>query len=160
MPVMTISAANVAPDFSQRRKIHADELRELQEPAVIFEHEGLDSDGVRFFVYTVAGWLNGQNIATMQGGCTVGGECIIINAERREDADDMACMGLQDTIDALNREDEMIVEAMVARERLNTVGTLDRMDLATKPEKNPEFIEDMAKARTLVGDDIVLTTGG
>lgn len=157
---MTIAASNMFPDLSQRRKIHANELRELQEPAVIFEHAGVDSDGARFFVYTVAGWLNGENIATFQGGATVGGDCIIINAEKREDADAMACLGLMDTIDHLNSEDAMMIDAMVARDRLNSVGALDRMDLATKSEKNPDFIEDMTKARTLVGDDIVLTTGG
>lgn len=156
-----IAAANVAPDFSFRRRLVADDLRRLQEPAVIFEHEGIDSDGARFFVYTVAGWLDGVNVATIQGGCTVGGEVILINADDRTSADDMACLGLADTIGALDREQELHDEAIDALARLTTIGVLDRMALATaKPgDKSDAFVEDADKLRLLAGDDIVLAAG-
>jgi len=156
---MTISAANVAPDFAHRRRIHANDLRDLQEPAVIFEHHGIDSDGAHYFIYTVAGWLGGENIATIQGGATVGGDVIVIHADRREDADQMAGMGLEDTINALMTEDERLVEAMVALDRLNSIGALDRMDIALSKEKNADFVEDVDKVRVLTGDDIILTSG-
>lgn len=156
---MTLSAANIAPDFATRRSITAEELRHLQEPAVIFEHHGVDSDGAEFYVYTVAGWINGQNIATLQGGATIGGDVIVIHADSREMADAIAGLGLQDTIDELNREDERLIDAIAARERLASVGALDRLELAIRNDKSERFEEDSAKARVLGGDDIILTSG-
>lgn len=134
----------------------------MQEPAVIFESASLDSDGSPFFTYTVAGWLDGENVATIQGGATVGGEVIVIAADDRETADLIAGMGLQDTIDALNREQERHIDALAAQARLESVNPIRRMDLATAPdsEKNPEFIADQLAIRTLRGDDIVLAAGG
>jgi hypothetical protein len=157
-----IAAANVAPSFAFRRDIHADDLKRLQDPAVIFEHEGKDEDGALFFVYTIAGWLDGENIATELGGATVGGDVIVIPADNRLMADDIACMGLQTTIDALHGESEALVEAAVALERLRSVGPVERIDQAIKPDsdKSGAFVEDTAKARRLVGDDIVLAAGG
>ena|GEM_PF-4721023 len=157
-----IEAANVVPNFATRRSIKADELKDLQEPAVIFEGVRLDDDGVPVFMYTVAGWLHGQNVATMQGGCTVGGDVILIHARNREEADLIAGLGLQDTIDALNREDEHIADALAAQARIASLRHIERLNLATKPdaEKNPEFVEDASKLRQLAGDDIVLTVGG
>lgn len=156
---MSISAANVAPNFLLRRKIHAQDLRRLVDPAVIFEHHGIDDDGEHFYVYTVAGWLDGFNIATQQGGATIGGDVIVVNADSRENADLMAGLGLEDTINALNNEDAMILEAMVAKARLDTVGALDRMDLATRDDKPDAFIEDMDKIALLRSDDIILAQG-
>lgn len=159
---MSIAAANVAPSFGFRRSIHADDLKRLQDPAVIFEHEGTDSDGARFYLYTVAGWLDGQNIATHEGGATVGGDVIVIHADDRASADAMAGLGLQDTIDGLMRESDAIVDAAVALERLRSVGPIERINQATKPDsdKSDAFVEDATKARRLVGDDIVLAAGG
>jgi aspartate 1-decarboxylase len=78
---MSIAAENIAPAFHTRRSINAADLKRLQDPAVIFEGERADSDGERFYTYTVAGWLDGQNIASMQGGATVGGDVIVIHAQ-------------------------------------------------------------------------------
>lgn len=158
---MSIAAANIAPDFTHRRRLVAEDLRHLQEPAVIFEHDGIDDDGERYFVYTVAGWLDGKNVASIQGGATVGGEVILINATNRADADAMACLGLNDTIDALHGEEALYQEAHAAQARLATVGIVDRLTLATaKPsDKSDAFVEDAAKIRILAGDDIILTTG-
>jgi hypothetical protein len=158
---MSIAAANVAPDFSFRRKLVAEDLRRLQEPAVIFEHDGVDDEGERFFVYTVAGWLDGVNVATRDGGCTVGGEVILIAATSREDADAIACIGLHDTIVALDSEEKLYQEAHAAQARLATIGVIDRMTLAqAKPsDKSTAFVEDADKLRILAGDDIVLTAG-
>jgi hypothetical protein len=157
---MSIAADNLAPAFHLRRSIHAQDLRRLQEPAVIFEGERMDSDGARFYMYTVAGWLDGENVATMQGGATVGGDVILIAADTRDSADLMAGMGLQDTIDALNREEEATLDALAAKARLESVNPIRRMDLATASEKNPEFVADSLAIRKLRGDDIVLAAGG
>ncbi len=78
-----------------------EELARLDEPACIYEHFHVDSDGVHAYVYTVAGWLNGRNVASALGGCTVGGDVIVVHAKSRAEADAMACEGLQTTIDAI-----------------------------------------------------------
>lgn len=159
---MSIAAANVAPDFLSRRSISAADLRRLQEPAVIHEGKFHDSDGAPFHVYTVAGWLDGENVFTLQGGATVGGEAIVIPVEDRETADEIAGMGLRDTIDALNAEEVVRIDALAAKARLESVNPLRRMDLATAPdsEKNPEFVADSEAIRKLRGDDILLAAGG
>jgi hypothetical protein len=157
---MSIAADTVAPAFHLRRSIAAADLKRLQEPAVIFEGERSDSDGEHFFTYTVAGWLDGQNIATIQGGATVGGDVIVIHAPDRDNADLMAGMGLQDTIDSLNREEEAHIDALAAKARLESVNPIRRLDLATATEKNPEFVSDSEAIRKLRGDDIVLAAGG
>lgn len=156
---MQIQSANVAPDFSQRRQIHAQDLLRLQEPAVIFEHHGIDSDDAHYFVYTVAGWLDGENIATIQGGATIGGDVIVIHADKREDADLMAGLGLQDTINAIQHEDEAMLDALAAKARLDSVGAIDRMDMATRKDKSDAYVEDINKIRPLIGDDIILAGG-
>jgi hypothetical protein len=158
---MSIAAANVAPSFIFRRSIDADDLKRLQEPAVIFEHHGIDDDGASFFVYTVAGWIDGENIATQQGGATVGGDVIVIHADDRPSADLMAGLGLEDTINALHRETDQMVDAAVALERLRQVGPIERINQAIKPagDMSDAFVHDTAKARRLVGDDIVLAAG-
>jgi len=157
-----IAAANVLPNFATRRHILASDLKDLQEPAVIFEGTHTDEDGATVYVYTVAGWLHGQNIATMQGGALVGGDVILISARSRQDADMIAGLGLQDTIEALSNEDSHMLDALAAQARIASLRPIERLNLATKPdaEKNPEFMEDVAKLRQLAGDDIVLTVGG
>ncbi len=158
MPVV-IAASNVLPEFGHRRKLTPEELRRLQEPAVIFEGEHIDDDGFRVFIYTVAGWLDGVNVATHEGGCTVGGDVILIEADSREMADDIAGRGLADTLSALDGEEQREADALEALARLETVNALRRHDLSTQAEKSPEFEADMAEIRPLVGDDIILTTG-
>lgn len=155
---MSIAAANVAPDFTFRRRITADDLKRLVEPAVIFEYSGIDSDGVPFFVYTVAGWLDGENIASIQGGATVGGDVIVITADTREQADMLAGMGLEDSINAVFGEEEATLDALAAQARLESINPLERLDLSMKAREYPKFVEDSNKLRTLVGDDIVLAT--
>lgn len=158
---MSIAASNVAPDFAQRRRIVAEDLRRLADPVVIFEHAGVDSDAQKFFVYTVAGWLDGANIATMQGGATVAGEVIVIHADDRATADDMAAAGLGDTINALDSEEKLYQEAHAAHARLASIGAVERINQATKPaaDMSDAFVEDAAKIRPLIGDDVILTTG-
>ena len=113
---MSIAAANVAPDFLRRRSISAQDLRRLQEPAVIHEGKFHDADGAPFHVYTIAGWLDGENIFDpLQGGATVGGEAIVIPVDEREMADAIAGQGLADTIDSLNGEEQATVAGEVDR---------------------------------------------
>lgn len=156
---MNIAAANVAPDFSHRQRLVADDLMRLAEPCVLFEHKGVDSDGFDFYLYTVAGYLDGQRLLD---GCTVGGEVIVIHAHDREEADFIASRGLEDTINALHAEAAAYIDAHAALARLSTVGAKDRIELATKPDadKSDAFVRDQALIRPLIGDDIVLTTGG
>jgi hypothetical protein len=157
-----IEAANVRVDLAGRRSITSDELKRLQEPACIFEYSATDEDGAPHYVYTVAGWLEGRNIATAQGGCLVGGEAMVIHATSREHADFLACDGLGTTINALHSEDERYLDAQAALARLSTVSAVERMNLATKPDadKSDAFVNDADAIRPLIGDDIILTTGG
>jgi hypothetical protein len=94
----------LAPDFASRRALSMDELVQLDEPAVLFEHFHVDTDGAHAYVYTVAGWLKGRNVVEDnggQGGCTVGGDVIVVHAKDRAEADEIACGGLLETINAL-----------------------------------------------------------
>jgi hypothetical protein len=97
-------ASQITPDFGSRRALSLNELAQLDDPAVIFEHFHVDTDGAHAYVYTVAGWIDGQNVARVDGlsaeGCTVGGDVIVIHADDRQQADQIATQGLQDTIDA------------------------------------------------------------
>ena len=155
---MTIAAANTAPNFAFRRNLVADDLRRLQEPCVIFEHLGTDSDGQDFYLYTVGGWLDGTRLAD---GCTVGGEVMVIHADNKADADAMASMGLHDTILALDGEEAQYQEASAALARLSTVGAVERIDLANRQggDKSDAFEADTAAIRPLIGDDVILTVG-
>lgn len=152
-----IAAANVAPNFLHRRNLVAEDLRRLQEPCVLYEYDALDDDGVRHYVYTVGGYLDGQRLAD---GCTVGGEVMLIHADSREEADAIAVMGLSDSINALDSEEELYQEANAALARLSSISPLERMDQALKPDsdKSDQFAEDVAKVRPLIGDDVILQT--
>jgi len=153
-----LTAAEVAPSFHMRQRIVAADLPRLDEPCVIFEHHGHDSDGKPFFIYTVGGYLDGHPLPE---GCTVGGDVIVINADTREEADAMAAMGLLDSIVAMEGEDDRIADAAAALGRLDSVGALGRMEAATKPaaDVSDAFVRDAAAIRPLIGDDIVLSSG-
>lgn len=156
MPPM-IAAANVAPNFLLYPKITADDLKRLSEPVVFPEYHGFDADGESFYAFTVGGWLDGRQIAR----ATVGGDVIILHADSQTAANYMAVLGLEATIEELLDEDRKHLDALAAQARLKTVGALERLDLAIKPdaEKSPAFERDMAKVRTLVGDDLILSQG-
>jgi len=157
-----IEAANVHPNYLLRQKLVAEDLRKLQEPCVIFEHEWTDTDGERCFAYTVGGWLNGRPVGGIEGGATVGGEVIVIHATNRQEADYIASLGLQDTIRSLDGEEAAYIEANAALARLGSVGAVRRLELSTaKPaDMSDEFVKDQAQITKLRGDDIVLTVGG
>ena len=100
------AAANMAPDWSSRRSLSMEELAQLDEPAVIYEHFHVDSDGAWVYVYTIGGFLNGRAIAiddrgAYLGGATVAGDVILVHAKDREEADAMASAGLEDTIEMI-----------------------------------------------------------
>jgi len=156
---MSIAAANVAPNFLLRPSITAEELKRLQDPVALFEYDGRDSDGAPYFVYTVAGWLDGMNIATFQGGATVGGQVIIINADTREQADFLAADGLGATLNALDKDEQNTRDAHKALERLSSVGEQERLNQAIRPDKNESFVDDAESIQKLRGDDVILTAG-
>jgi len=153
---MTLAAANTAPTFHHRQQLVTDDLMRLQQPCVIFEHHGTDSDGVDFYVYTVGGWLDG---VPLQDGCTVKGEVILIHASSRDEADMIASLGLEDTINALHGEAKAYIDAHAALARLQSVSPVERLDLATKKasDKSDAFEADSAAIRPLIGDDLILT---
>lgn len=153
---MQIESNNVLPAFHHRHSLVADDLKRLDDPVVLFECEHIDSDGATAYIYTVSGVLDGKRL---QDGCTVRGEVILIHAANREEADAIACMGLMDTITALEGEEERYQDAQAALARLSTIGATDRIDLAVKPERNEAFESDMAAVRALAGDDVILAAG-
>lgn len=157
-----IQAADTAPNFLLRQKIAAEDLRRLQDPCVIFEHEWADSDGAMCYAYTVGGWLDGKPLGDMRGGVTVGGDVIIVHADSRAEADFIASDGLQSSIAALDGEEAAYIEAHAALARLASVGPVQRIDLATASpaETSDQFVADANAVRKLRGDDIVLTVGG
>ena len=161
MPGM-LQAHTTRPSFGGRQSIAADDLRQISDPCVIFEADWLDDNGERVYAYTVGGWLNGQPLGGLGGGVTVGGEVMLVHGRTRGDADALASMGLQDTIDALNAEQGAYIDAQAALARLATVGAIDRMDMATAnpADTSEQFVHDTQAIRRLRGDDIVLTTGG
>jgi hypothetical protein len=97
-------------DLTGCPEINLDDLMRLEDPAVIFEGELVDTDGVRTYAYTIGGWLDGRPIGRpdharrMVRGCLVGGECILVQAKSRQEADTMAADGLAFTIGELRRE--------------------------------------------------------
>lgn len=155
---MTIAAANVSPTFLHRQRLVAEDLRNLEDPCVIFEHKGIDSDGEVHYLYTIGGRLNGRPLPE---GCTVAGEVILIHASSRDEADAIAVLGLHDTILALDAEEGMYQDANAALARLRSVGAVERIDQATKPDsdKSDAFVDDVNKVRPLIGDDVILAAG-
>lgn len=161
MPVMQ-AAADLLPNFLDRPRIVANDLRRVQDPCVVLEHEWLDTDGERCFAFTVGGWLDGRPLGDMRGGCTVGGEVAVVHADSAAEAKVLAAIGLQDTIDALGREEDAYIQAHAALARLQSVGPVRRTELATAPaaDKSDAFEADAKLIRPLRGDDILLTSRG
>ena len=157
-----IEAANMIPSFIGRQSITAEQLRHVSEPCVVFEADWLDDDGARCYAYTLGGWMDGRPLGGMLGGVTVGGEVMIVHADNRQNADALASLGLQDTINALHDEEASYVEAHAALARLAEVGPLRRIELATAApaDLSDEFVNDSQAIRKLRGDDVVLGTGG
>lgn len=77
---------------------------------VICEAERKDADGAKFYIYTVAGRLDGQpcvavdHINKCVHGCLVEGDAIIVHGKTRAEADWIALNGVRDTIDMLKFE--------------------------------------------------------
>lgn len=159
---MSIQAADCHPAYHLRRRITAADLPRLDSPCVVFEHQWLDSDGVRCWAYTVGGLIDGQPVGDHQGGATVGGEVIVVHADSRAEADAIAVMGLQDSIEAAAGEAAAYIEAEAAKARLASVGPVRRMELAAAApaDRSDEFAKDAQAVERLRGDDIVLTVGG
>ncbi len=152
-----------APNFLLWPRIQADDLRRVQDPCVILEHEWTDSDGERCYAFTVGGWLDGRPLGNGAGsGVTLGGDVAIVHADTRDEAKAIASFGLLDTIAALTGEEKAYQEAQAALARLQSVSAQRRIDLAAAPaaDKSDEFEADAEAIRKLRGDDIVLTVGG
>src|SRR6266852_5127516 len=81
----------------------------MDDPCVIFEGQFFDSDKEPYYLYTVAGRLDGVEVAPNDGfsilGCTIAGDAIIISGTHsRNEADEMAVHGLDTTISAYRDE--------------------------------------------------------
>lgn len=91
-------------NFGARRSISMGDAVRIEDPCVLYEGEKTDAEGQRVFIYTVGGWLDGRNITTQAGGCTIGGDVIVISAKDRREADVLASEGFGDTIDMIRAE--------------------------------------------------------
>jgi hypothetical protein len=95
------------PDFGSRRSISLEELARMDEPTPIFEHFHVDTDGAHAYVFTVAGKLDGREVAQVDHGlrqvygCTIGGDVIVIHAPDKEAAGEIAANGLQETVELI-----------------------------------------------------------
>lgn len=95
---LTQGGASQPYDFSGHPSLTLQQLAQVDEPCVIFEGTKRDSDGVLAYLYTVGGFLDGQ---ALWPGHTVGGDIILVHANSREQADELAGSGLEDTISNL-----------------------------------------------------------
>lgn len=86
-----------------RESIDLADLLRVEDLCAVFEGSRLDSDGVRYWCYTVGGRLDGRVIGGREGGCLVGGEAIIVHAADRREADAVAGDGLAVTVDMERR---------------------------------------------------------
>ena len=154
---MSIAAANVLPIFDHLPSSSLEDLIELQEPGCILEYEGHDDDGVAFFVFSIGGFLGGEMIHPSM----LGGQVIIITADDRYQATEIAVAGLETTINAELDKKSQEKSSLDALARLSSIGKLDRLEQAQKPdaEKSTDFVADVDAIRPLIGDDIVLTSG-
>lgn len=104
----------LGPDwnFECHPDLSLDDLISLTDVAVVCEAERKDADGERFFVYTVAGRLNGQPCVAMDHmrkvvhGCLVEGDAIVVHGKTKAEADWIAMNGLLDTIAMLAAKKE------------------------------------------------------
>lgn len=105
-------------NFECHPEVSLMDLINLSDVGVICEAERKDSDGERFFVYTVAGKLNGQTVAAVDHinkvvhGALIEGDAIIVHGRDRKEADWVALNGLVDTI-------------LMFRQQYEEQGTLD-----------------------------------
>jgi hypothetical protein len=83
-----------------REPISLDDLADLEDPVVLFEHQAKNSDGVMHYVYTLGGRIKGKEVA----GVTVGGDCVVVHGRNRMEADRLAVEGLEETITMLRAE--------------------------------------------------------
>lgn len=148
------ATADHVPDLSQRRELSLEELAQIDEPAVIFEYSQLRDDAPTQWVYTVAGWLHGRNVATEMGGCTVGGDAIAVFAETRDQADELACSGLDTTISAIKDQARVEAQGAMAAARLSAVGGMERLNQALRGD-NHAFKQDLALLRAAGFGDAV-----
>lgn len=97
------------PNLDTRRELTLDELVRMEDPCVILEGEFFDSNNERYFLYTVAGMLDGAEVAPNDGfsilGCTIAGDAIIISGVKSKgEAHELAVHGLDTTIEAYRQE--------------------------------------------------------
>lgn len=122
-------------DLSRHPVIDIEALPLLEYPAVIFEGEQADSDGVTAYIYTVAGMVRGvqvhknliENGQIRTYGALVGGDCILVHARNRADADAMAIEGLWHTM-------AMTTESLQALAQKQNEGIIIESDYRLKRE--------------------------
>ncbi len=96
-----------------REDLSIDQLLRIEDPCVVFEFSKLDSDKVRYWVYTVGGMLDGAIVGGQEGGALVGGQTIIVHGRNRKEADAIAYEGLMDTIRTENQQREKNLKAHI-----------------------------------------------
>jgi hypothetical protein len=150
-----LTAAEVAPSFHMRQRLVAEDLPRLDEPCVIFEHHGRDSDGASFFVYTIGGYLDGRPLLTAAPWAVTSSSSTPTVARTRTPWPRSACRTRSTPCAARTTGSRTPPRRWAGWDR----SPIARMEAATKPASDisDDFVRDSALIRPLIGDDIVLT---
>ena len=93
-------------DKELREDLSVETLPRLEEPCVVLEGVRKDTDGVKYWIFTVGGMLDGRVIGGQEGGALIGGQCIVVHGRNKPEANALAYEGLMDTIGMIRMEQE------------------------------------------------------
>lgn len=91
-------------DKELREDLAVETLPQLEDPCVVLEGVRKDSDGVKYWIFTVGGILDGRVIGGQEGGALIGGQCIVVHGRNKPEANALAYEGLMDTIGMVRME--------------------------------------------------------
>lgn len=93
-------------DKELREDLSVETLPRLEDPCVVLEAVRKDTDGVKYWIFTVGGLLDGRIIGGQEGGALIGGQCIVVHGRNKPEANALAYEGLMDTIGMVRMEQE------------------------------------------------------
>lgn len=93
-------------DKELREDLSVETLPRLEDPCVVLEACRKDSDGAKYWIFTVGGLLDGRVIGGPDGGALIGGQCIVVHGRNKPEANALAYEGLMDTIGMIRMEQE------------------------------------------------------
>lgn len=97
--------SRVTLELGMHPNIEMTDLLAVENPMPVCEGEFRDADGTPYWLYTVAGFKDGQPIHGMDHqrkciiGATIGGDVAIVTGKNRKEADWLAGKGLAESID-------------------------------------------------------------